>query len=144
MLKKLAIAFCALFMLAGCKSRHSYSSYANEESAENVAYFDYDSSEIRMDAKDKLMKNVGMLKANPNLHLVVEGHCDVRGTREYNIALGERRAHAVKKYLASHLSVMKSTHRIETVSYGKERPAAIGDSEEVCKLNRRAVLKPKK
>jgi peptidoglycan-associated lipoprotein len=144
MLKKAAVALCALVMLAGCKGRSAYSSYANEESSENVVYFDYDSSDIRSEAKDKLMKHVDMLKANPSLSIVVEGHCDERGTREYNIALGERRAHAVKRFLVSHMGAAKPHHRIETISYGKERPAVIGEGEEVYRLNRRAVIKPKK
>jgi peptidoglycan-associated lipoprotein len=145
MLKKAAVALCALFMLAGCKGRNAaYSSYANEESSENVVYFDYDSSDIKSDAKEKLMKHVDMLKANPALSIVVEGHCDERGTREYNIALGERRAHAVKRFLVSHMGTHKAGHKIETISYGKERPAAVGEGEEVYRLNRRGVIKPKK
>jgi peptidoglycan-associated lipoprotein len=144
MLKKVAVALCALFMLAGCKSKNSaYSSYASEESSENVVYFDYDRSDIKSEAKEKLMKHVDMLKANPSLSIVVAGHADERGTREYNIGLGERRAHAVKRFLSSHLGG-KTHHRIETISYGKERPAVIGEGEEVYRLNRRAVIQPKK
>ncbi len=145
MLKKVAVALCALVMLSGCKNRNSaYSSYASGESSENVVHFDYDSSAIRQDAKEKLMRHVDMLKANPSLSVIVEGHCDQKGTRDYNIALGERRAQEIKRFLASHMNHGKAHHRIETISYGKERPAVVGEGEEVDRLNRRGVIKPKK
>ena len=76
------------------------------------------------------------LKSDHALMVVIEGHCDERGTREYNIALGEKRAVAVKKYLVS-LGI--PSYRIKTVSYGKERPAVVGSNPEAWSKNRRAV-----
>ncbi len=99
-------------------------------------FFDYDSSTISAEGQKTLAAQAGWLKANSKVNVTVEGHCDERGTREYNIALGERRAAATKKYLAS-LGVASS--RINTISYGKERPAVIGDDESAFGQNRRAV-----
>ena len=83
-----------------------------------------------------LLKHATWLRANPNVRETLEGHCDERGTRDYNLALGERRANAAKNYLAS-LGVDAS--RIQTVSYGKERPSALGSDEQSWAQNRRAV-----
>lgn len=98
--------------------------------------FDYDSYEISDEAKKILDTQTDWLKSDAAIKVTIEGHCDERGTREYNIALGERRANSVKKYLISK-GVTES--RIKTVSYGKERPAFIGSSDEVLSKNRRAV-----
>lgn len=91
-----------------------------------------------IDAQDQsiLQSQAAWLQQNPNVRVTIEGHCDERGTRDYNIALGERRANAAKNYLAS-LGV--SPTRITTVSYGKERPASLGSDESSWAQNRRAV-----
>ncbi len=98
----------------------------------------FDTDRFNIDAADQvtLQGQAQWLARYPNTRIVVEGHCDERGTRDYNLALGERRANAAKNYLAS-LGVDAS--RIQTVSYGKERPASAGSNEQAWALNRRAV-----
>ena len=99
-------------------------------------YFDLDKAEIRNDGTSTLNDQAAWLKKYPNITIVVEGHADERGTREYNLALGERRANAVKEYLVSR---GVSANRIETVSYGKERPAVLGSNNSAWAQNRRGV-----
>lgn len=99
-------------------------------------FFDYDSSVINADGEAALQRQAQWLKQYSNINVVVEGHCDERGTREYNLALGERRAAAAKKYLVG-LGV--DAGRVSTISYGKERPAVVGSTEEAWSQNRRAV-----
>lgn len=99
-------------------------------------FFAYDSSVITAEGQATLQRQAAWLKQYPSVKLVVEGHADERGTREYNIALGERRATATKNYLVS-LGVASS--RLSTISYGKERPAVLGSSEEAYAQNRRGV-----
>lgn len=99
-------------------------------------FFDFDKSGIRPDAAEILNRQAAWLKKFPNHVVVIEGHCDERGTREYNLALGDRRANAVREYL---ISVGVSTNRIETISYGKERPAVVGSTESAWSQNRRGV-----
>lgn len=99
-------------------------------------FFDYDSSSLSSEAQATLQKQAEWLGRYPNVNITVEGHCDERGTREYNLALGERRASAAKKYLVS-LGV--SSGRISTISYGKERPAVVGSDDSSFSQNRRAV-----
>lgn len=98
----------------------------------------FDTDKYNIDAQDQatLRSQAQWLIANPGVNVVVEGHTDERGTRDYNLALGERRANAAKNYLAS-LGVDPS--RITTISYGKERPVALGSNEEAWAQNRRAV-----
>jgi peptidoglycan-associated lipoprotein len=98
------------------------------------AFFDYDSSVIRPDGQESLSKDADWLKQWPSTKITVSGHCDERGTAEYNLALGERRADAVKSYLVS-LGV--PADRIETISYGKERPFCTGDTDACWSENRR-------
>lgn len=98
-------------------------------------HFDFDKSDIRDDAKPVLEENAGFLKKYPSIKIVVEGHCDERGSVEYNLALGERRAKAAKNYLAT-LGVNDS--RMTTVSYGKELPIDPGHNEDAWAKNRRA------
>lgn len=100
-------------------------------------FFDYDSSDIRADAVPTLEAQAAFLRTFPSLTLVIEGHADERGTREYNLALGERRANAHKDYL---ISLNVDPARIETISYGKERPAVAGSNESAWAQNRRAVV----
>lgn len=100
-----------------------------------VIYFDYDKSDLSSASRDKLAINAKLLKAAAMVKIVVEGHCDERGTNEYNLGLGERRANSVKNYLTS-LGI--SASRIKTISYGEEKPFAMGHSETAWKQNRRA------
>jgi peptidoglycan-associated lipoprotein len=97
-------------------------------------FFNFDKYDIRDDQKAALKDNVGWLKVNTRAKILVEGHCDERGTAEYNLALGERRAKAVKDYL---IAAGIAADRISTISYGKERPFVLGHDESAWKWNRR-------
>lgn len=97
-------------------------------------HFDYDKSAIRQSERDKLATAAKLLKADGKRKVLVEGHCDERGTSAYNLALGDRRAKAVKKYLAD-LGVAAS--RIQTTSFGKERPLCTEQNEDCYQRNRR-------
>lgn len=101
--------------------------------------FDYDRAALSADAKEKLKANAEWLKSNANTTVQIEGHCDSRGTIEYNLALGERRAQSVRSYLIG-LGVPGS--RLNIISYGEERPLARGDSESDWAKNRRANFVP--
>jgi peptidoglycan-associated lipoprotein len=106
-----------------------------EESQLKDVNFDYDKSDIRSDAREILKKNAEWMKANSKSKVQIEGHCDERGSNEYNLALGERRANAVKKYISS-LGV--EADRLYTISYGEELPIDPGHNEEAWSKNRRA------
>jgi len=106
---------------------------------ENIR-FDFDKSFIREDAKPILVAAAAYLKKSKDARVLIEGHCDERGTSEYNMALGDRRAHSAKKYLVG-LGVEES--RLSTISYGKERPLDPGHDEEAWAKNRRAVFVPR-
>lgn len=97
-------------------------------------YFDFDKSNIRPDAREVLKTNADWFLKNSNVSIIIEGHCDERGTAEYNMALGQRRADEAKKYLVN-LGVKGST--LKTISYGKERPIDSGHDEEAWAKNRR-------
>jgi peptidoglycan-associated lipoprotein len=99
------------------------------------AFFDYDKSDLRDDARMVLAADADWLKKNRTIQFLIEGHCDERGTSEYNLALGDRRANAAKEYLVS-LGVDAS--RVRTVSYGKERPFCNQSTEDCWQQNRRA------
>ena len=99
-------------------------------------FFDYDSSALGAEAKATLAAQAAFLAANPAVTITVEGHCDERGTREYNLALGERRATAARDYLVAQ---GVNAARIKTISYGKERPSFIGSNPYAYSKNRRAV-----
>jgi peptidoglycan-associated lipoprotein len=99
-------------------------------------FFDFDKYDIKPQARTTLDKQAAWLKKFPQVRVMVEGHCDERGTREYNLALGQRRASAVRDYL---VAVGVAADRIETVSYGKERPEALGSNEAAWAQNRRGV-----
>ena len=99
-------------------------------------FFDFDKSDIKPEGQKTLERQAEWLKKYPNTTVTVEGHCDDRGTREYNLALGERRANAVKKALVA-LGI--APNRVSTISYGKERPAVVGDNEAAWAQNRRGV-----
>jgi peptidoglycan-associated lipoprotein len=98
-------------------------------------FFAYNSAELDADAQELLQDQVAWFKQHNILKITIEGHCDERGTREYNLALGEKRAQAVKNYLNG-LSVFPV---INTISYGKERPAVIGSNDGAWSQNRRSV-----
>lgn len=100
-------------------------------------FFDFDQSSIRTDMKKSLVENVQWLKTNPTASIIIEGHCDERGTGEYNLALGQRRAKSVTNNL---VATGINAKRIKVISYGKERPFAPGHDESAWKLNRRAHL----
>src|ERR1700741_584993 len=104
-------------------------------------YFDFDSYDLRPDARDVLKTNGQWLKANPAAQIQIEGHCDERGTGEYNLALGSKRAQSVKDYLVT-LGV--SGDRLSTISYGEEVQVCTEHSEECWQKNRRArfVVQP--
>jgi peptidoglycan-associated lipoprotein len=98
------------------------------------AYFDLDKADIRPDARDALQKTASFLKGYPNAHVTVEGHCDERGSTEYNLALGQRRADAVKQYLVS-LGI--AAGNLTTTSWGKEKPFCTESNETCWQQNRR-------
>jgi peptidoglycan-associated lipoprotein len=99
------------------------------------AFFDLDKSDLRPDAREALTKNAEFLRSYPDIRISIEGHCDERGSTEYNLGLGERRADAAKNYLAS-LGI--AANRIDTVSWGKERPFCTEHDESCWQQNRRA------
>ena len=99
-------------------------------------FFDTDASTVREDGRQTLNKQAEWLKKYTNYQITVEGHCDERGTREYNLALGERRANAARQYL---IAQGIPAARIKTVSFGKERPDPVGSDEAAWSRNRRAV-----
>ncbi len=162
-IKGLAFAFVALnLMLAGCGSKEKKEdSLTNAEGAPAVEQsamsfdpagsdsgkipglksitFDYDRSTLSAGARKILQANADWLKAKSKVNIQVEGHCDNRGTIEYNLALGERRAKAVKEYLET-LGV--SGARMSIISYGEEKPVAMGDTESAFSKNRRANFLP--
>ena len=103
-----------------------------------VTNFDYDSAELETDAIEHFVNIAEFLADKPDVILIVEGHCDERGSRDYNLALGDRRAAAVRDILVAN---GMSNARIRTVSYGKERPIAVGSSPEIWARNRRAMIR---
>ena len=107
-----------------------------EASAGDRVFFAFDRSDITPEAQETLARQAEWLQRYPNVTVTIEGHCDERGTREYNLALGERRAQAAKNVLVA-LGI--SASRVSTISYGKERPAVLGSTEEAYAQNRRAV-----
>ncbi|KMQ74679.1 peptidoglycan-associated lipoprotein Pal [Marinobacter subterrani] len=102
-----------------------------------VFYFDFDTAEIKPEARDVLVAHARFLANNPAQNVRLEGHADERGTKEYNLALGERRANAVERFLIVNGA---SRGQIETVSYGEEKPAVMGSGESVWAQNRRVEL----
>ncbi len=107
------------------------------------AYFDYDKSELREDARQAMTRNAELLKrifaADPSFSVAIEGHCDERGSAEYNLGLGDRRATAAKEFLVQ-LGV--PADRLTTISYGKDRPVCTEENEACYQRNRRAHLSP--
>ena len=156
MMFRVLTLLAALVMLAACETASgkggATDSGASVSSAGNAAateaateqlvtigdrvHFGFDSYELNLLSKEVLRRQAVFLAENPSVRITVEGHCDERGTREYNLALGESRAAAARDFLVAQ-GVNPS--RIKTISYGKERPAAIGSNENAWKQNRRAV-----
>lgn len=160
MLKKIFTIICAVSMLSACASkeqgadlygnatggwRHDVNiadldaTGATEDFADEVnavVYFEFDSAVLSQEAKTYLAEQAEWLKENPRTLIVVEGRCDERGTREYNLGLGERRADSAKSYL---ISKGVAANRIKTVSYGSERPVVAGSNEEAYAKNRNAT-----
>ncbi len=105
--------------------------------AQRIVYFEFDSSELSAADMELLQAHAQYLSANPDLELVIEGHTDERGSREYNLALGERRANAVKRILTLN---GVGIDQVESISFGEEKPVAHGQNEEAWRQNRRGVL----
>ena len=152
--KYLSLFFAGILIVSGCETIGGSSSgstpgyeygdskqanlqaYLQNEIGDRV-YFETDKHNISSASAFTLESQANWLKSTPGFQLLIEGHCDERGTREYNLALGERRGNAVKEFLAS-LGV--DPGRLTVISYGKERPAAEGSTSEAWSENRRAVL----
>lgn len=164
MLRKLALGLVACAMVVGCKGKQTQSDQAIDTmnaggaaiDSSPLSYdpmgsdsgkidglvtvrFGYDKSSLDAQAKKDVATNVAWMKANPKAKVQIEGHCDARGTIEYNVALGERRANAVKAYMVS-LGI--PADRLSVISYGKEKPLEMGDSEAAWAKNRRANFVP--
>jgi peptidoglycan-associated lipoprotein len=120
------------------KSGSQYSQSILETVNGSVVFFDFDSSVLNQDAIKKLNTDAAILKTNPGIKIQIEGHCDERGTVEYNLALGQKRADSVMKYFTL-MGIDKE--RISTISYGKERPADPAHNQEAWAKNRRAFIR---
>jgi len=140
-------AVVAMIVMAACSSEQQAAAPATTtvtpgsvaDFRQNVGdrvFFDTDMSNIREDGRQTLNRQAEWLKKYTNYPITIEGHCDERGTREYNLALGERRATAVKNVLVA-LGI--PANRVSTISYGKERPAVVGSTEAAWAQNRRGV-----
>ena len=108
---------------------------AKEEFLNEDIYFEFDRSDLLPSAQDVLRKKAAWLRVNSDVSVFIEGHCDERGTNEYNLALGDRRAESAKSFLVN-LGIASS--RLTTISYGEEKPADFGHNEEAWAKNRRA------
>ena len=126
---------------SGAAGSSSFSNYSlddpNSPLAQRVIYFEYDSAEITMDGQDLLAHHAGYLVANPTVYVTLEGHTDERGSREYNIALGDLRALSVQRVLELN---GVAPEQVTVVSYGEEKSAADGNSDAAWRLNRRVEL----
>lgn len=141
-------AIAAMFLIAACSNNETQTASAATTTVtpgsagdfrQNVGdriFYDTDSSTVREDGRQTLNRQAEWLKKYSNYQITIEGHCDERGTREYNLALGERRANAARQYL---IAQGIPASRIKTVSYGKERPDPVGSDEAAWARNRRAV-----
>lgn len=109
----------------------------NSPLSRRVIYFEFDSAEIAMADQDTLQAHAGYLAENPGTRVTLEGHTDERGSREYNVALGDRRARSVQRILELN---GVGTDQVSVVSYGEEKPAADGHSEAAWRLNRRVEI----
>lgn len=144
---KALTAIAAMILIAACSNDQQAAAPATTtvtpgsvaDFRQNVGdrvFFDTDQSTVREDGRATLSKQAEWLKKYGNYQITVEGHCDERGTREYNLALGERRANSARQYL---IAQGIPAARIKTVSFGKERPDPVGSDEGAWARNRRAV-----
>ena len=159
---KVVVAASAMLLLAACSSKSTDTGAANtggsstgtttatvpqgpaagsvEEFTTTVGdrvFFGFDRYDLTAEAQAQLQKVAAWLKTYPQYRFIIEGHCDDRGTREYNLALGERRATAARNYL---IALGIDANRMQTISYGKERPVCTESSESCWAQNRRAVV----
>ncbi|RZI47270.1 peptidoglycan-associated lipoprotein Pal [Rickettsiales endosymbiont of Peranema trichophorum] len=145
-LKSTIAAFALLFFTACCSHHKTPGETVETADATSVqelegkigdrVFFALNESTLSTEAKNTLARQSEFMKSHPDLKFVIEGHCDERGTREYNLALGERRANSAMNYL---ISIGADPSKMTPISYGKERPAVVGHDEESWKQNRRAV-----
>ncbi len=157
-MKKLLMLFFVLVLVSACASgsktvvEEEYDVIETQEEADAMnsntnkvveeiqvpdrVYFALNKYNITNDSAEILKLQSEWLKADPSINIIVEGHCDERGTREYNLALGERRANAVKNFLVRQ---GVSASRIKTISYGKERPVVLGSGEAIWAKNRTSI-----
>jgi len=145
MFKKLLLLVTTAFFLASCAATTnqggdaSINSGTQEDLIVNVGdrvFFEFDSSELTVDAQSTLDAQAAWLMQYSDTNITIEGHADERGTREYNLALGDKRAFAVYSYLAQ---AGVDTNRMEYISWGKERPEVVGSDETAYSQNRRSV-----
>jgi peptidoglycan-associated lipoprotein len=122
--------------MIGHQGLHGKSIVDVDPSVADTVFFDYDKSTLRPEAQKALAGVAGFMRRHADLQIMIAGHADERGTREYNLALGSERAVAVRNYLVS-LGIPAA--RLDTISYGKERPAVAGSDEAAWSQNRRAV-----
>lgn len=123
------------FLAVGCQGKKPSSSGYGSSSGLYTVYFDYDQAFIRSDAITALQNNANYLRKNGSVSVTIEGHCDDRGTNEYNLALGQRRAQSAKDYIVN-LGI--GDNRMRTVSYGEEKPVCYESTESCWSRNRRA------
>ena len=151
-IRNLLLVLVAAFLLSACATKTTSKKvdtqiagdvFTGEETVKYLAtgvadrvFFATNKSVLTTKARDTLRKQAAWLRKNKNINITVEGHCDERGTREYNLALGERRANVAKDYL---MTYGISGNRISTISYGKERPVNAGSSSLAWSQNRRSV-----
>ena len=155
-MKRILVGLCGMALAAGCSHEQQVTKQpqqpvaqapaptpppkqepapqASSKSQDDAVYFDFDSSLLREDARPLLQQLAEKVKANKNAKIRIEGNCDERGTQEYNLGLGAHRADAAKKYL---LSLGVPSSRIETVSYGAEKPKYTAHDEDAWSKNRR-------
>ncbi|HKY95307.1 MAG TPA: peptidoglycan-associated lipoprotein Pal [Kiloniellales bacterium] len=155
-LRLLSLLFAAVLSLGACSSTPdpsaggsatstttstttSYASLQEQLRGEvgDRVFFEFDRYDLRPDAQATVQALAAWLNANPQVTITIEGHADERGTRDYNLALGERRANSVRQYL---VSLGTNTNRLAVISYGEERPEALGSDEASWARNRRAVF----
>lgn len=150
-MKKYLILLLTLCFVSACGK--SYDTINTQEEADKInaetevknetvivpdkVYFGFDSAVLSADSKKTLDTVAEWLGSKEEIKIILEGHCDERGTREYNLALGQKRAEAVKKYL---VSKNINSNRIKVVSFGKEKPEFLGTGESVWSKNRRTVV----
>jgi len=155
-LRLLSLLFAAVLSLGACSSTPDPSAGGSATSGSGTpttsygtlqeqlraqvgdrVFFEFDRYDLRPDAQATVQALSGWLNSNPQVTITIEGHTDERGTRDYNLALGERRANSVRQYL---VSLGTNTNRLAVISYGEERPEALGSDEASWARNRRAVF----